>query len=99
MTEAYASGNWQVTHGKEKAFVEEWTELLQWTRKTQPGLIRAKLIRHDGQPTHFISFAEWESAAARDTWKATPEFGKLHESMVEKCDDFVGGNFEEHVTI
>ena len=77
MAEAYASGNWHVTEGKDDAFVESWTELLQWTRKTQPGFVRAVLIRHDGEPRHFISIAEWESASQRDAWKATPEFGRL----------------------
>ncbi len=70
MPEAYASGNWHVTKGKEEAFVETWTELLEWTRKTQPGLVRATLMRHEGQPQHFVSFAEWEDGPSRDTWKA-----------------------------
>lgn len=99
MAEAYASGNWHVAEGKDDAFVESWTELLQWTRKTQPGFVRAVLIRHDGEPRHFISIAEWESASQRDAWKATPEFGRLHKASVDMCDDFAGGNFSQHVTI
>jgi hypothetical protein len=63
------------------------------------GWPRATLIRHDGSPSHFISFAEWENASARDTWKATPEFGKSHKMCVDMCDAFEGGNFAEHVTV
>jgi len=99
MSEAYASGNWHVTEGKEAEFVETWTELLQWTRQTQPGLRRATLMRHEGQPQHFISFAEWEDGPSRDKWKATLEFGELHGKCVKMCDEFTGGHFEPRVTI
>lgn len=99
MADRFASGSWHVTQGKEEEFVERWTDFLRWTRKTQPALVTAGLIRDERDPRHFISFAEWEHPEARDAWKANREFGEQLAACRALCDTFRGSDYERVVTI
>ncbi|HEX9775199.1 MAG TPA: antibiotic biosynthesis monooxygenase family protein [Actinomycetota bacterium] len=99
MAEHFASGNWQVGAGKEGEFVERWTEFLQWTRKSHPGLVRATLLRDGSDPSHFVSFAEWADEGARGAWKQSPEFADLFNACRSLCEDFHGGDYDRLATI
>ena len=99
MSEHFASGNWKVKSGRETEFIERWTEFLQWTRKTQPGLVSASLIRDSQDAAHFVSLAEWVDAGARDAWKSSNEFGGLFEACRALCADFYGGDYDRVVVI
>src|SRR5437867_4400278 len=99
MAEHFASGNWHVKKGKEKEFVERWTEFLQWSRKTQPALVTASLIGDESESSHFVSLAEWEDARTRAAWRQSPEFTKLFGACRDLCDDFYGSDYHRTVTI
>ncbi|MDP9343863.1 MAG: antibiotic biosynthesis monooxygenase [Actinomycetota bacterium] len=99
MAEHFASGNWHVKEGKEAEFVERWTEFLQRTRKDHPGLESATLIRDEGDPRHFLSFAGWDDPQARAAWRQTPEFAEGFRASRELCDDFYGGDYQRAVVI
>jgi len=99
MADAYASGNWHVKKGKEKEFVERWTDFLQWTRKDHPAMQRATLIQDLGDKNHFVSTSEWDNAEARTAWKQSPEFAKKFQAARELCDDMSSIDAERRVTI
>ena len=94
MSDHFASGNWHVKEGKEAEFIERWNEFLQWTRKTQPALVSASLIRDVADSKHFVSFAEWQDTAGRDTWRNDPEWSPHMMACRELCEDFYGNDFE-----
>ncbi|HJR44678.1 MAG TPA: antibiotic biosynthesis monooxygenase [Actinomycetota bacterium] len=95
----YASGTWHVTPGKERDFIELWTDFLQWTREAHPALASATLIRNGTNESHFVSFAAWPEAAARDAWKQDPVWGEKHAALRALCSDFHGGDYNRLVTI
>jgi heme-degrading monooxygenase HmoA len=99
MADSFASGNWHVVQGKEEEFIERWTEFLQWTRSTQPALIGAGLIRDEGDPNHFVSFAQWADAPARNAWKNSEGFMERFSACRALCDDFKGSDYERIVTV
>ena len=99
MADAYASGNWHVKNGKEKEFVERWTEFLQWTRKDHPAMQHATLIQDAGDTGHFISTSEWEDEASRAAWKQSPEFAKMFGATRELCDDMSSIDATRRATI
>lgn len=99
MAEHFASGNWQVKKGNEDEFVKRWKDWLQWTRNTQKSLVGASLIRDVRDPSHFISFAEWEDAAARDAWKNDSGFPARFAACRSLCEDFYGGDYGRTVAI
>ena len=99
MAEHYASGNWHVKKGNEGEFIERWNDFLQWTRKTQPQLVTARLIRDVADPSHFVSFAEWESTSGRDAWRNDPDFATHLMACRRLCDDFYGNDYELTSTI
>jgi quinol monooxygenase YgiN len=94
MAKHFVSGNWHVTNGKEKEFLERWTEFLGWTRATHPSLVSASLIRDEADPGHFVSFAEWDDIAARDAWKNDPGFMERFGSCRALCEGFHGSNYQ-----
>jgi heme-degrading monooxygenase HmoA len=99
MADHYASGNWHVTKGKEKEFVERWTEFLQWTRKDHPAMVRATLIQDADDKSHFVSTSEWENADARTAWKQSPEFMKKFGAARALCDEMSSIDADRRVTI
>jgi heme-degrading monooxygenase HmoA len=99
MTEPFASGDWHVTAGKEEEFIERWREFMEWTRKTQPRLVSASLLRDTAEPRHFLSFAEWDHAAARDAWKQSDGFMQRFSACRKLCDDMRGSDYERVVAI
>lgn len=99
MKEPFASGDWRVIAGKEDEFVQRWTEFLQWSRKTQPHLVAASLLRDADDPSHFISFAEWDDAGARGSWKQSDGFMQHFSACRELCDDMRGADYDRVVAI
>lgn len=95
----FASGNWHVVAGKEQEFIERWTEFLQWTRAAHPALVSATLIREGQDQGHFLSFAQWHDAAARDAWKQDPAFMERFGACRSLCRDFYGGDYNRLLTI
>lgn len=97
--QAYASGNWLVTEGKEDQSVERWTAFLGWTRSNAPGPIHARLIRDLADPRHFVSFALWEDAATRGAWKTTDGFAEHLGACRALCEEFSGADFDLAVEV
>jgi heme-degrading monooxygenase HmoA len=93
MSEHYSSGNWVVTVGREKEFIQRWIEFLEWTRATAKGLTSAELIRDSEEPRHFVSFACWESSDAMKTWRSLPDFAGRLGAVRLLCEDFRGSTF------
>jgi quinol monooxygenase YgiN len=95
----YASGNWIVGRGREKEFIERWTEFLVWTRASSAGLRSAHLIRDLEDPRHFISFADWESGEAMQSWRSLPDFARMLGTCRALCDDFRGSSYSVAATM
>ena len=93
MEEQYASGNWVVVAGRETEFVERWKDFLRWTREAAPGLITARLIQDASDQRHFVSFANWESEQALESWRAQPDFAAKLGACRALCEEFRGGNY------
>jgi heme-degrading monooxygenase HmoA len=99
MTEHYSSGNWVVNAGREKEFVQRWTEFLDWTRASAHGLRSAQLIQDSDEPRHFLSFACWENSEAMKAWRALPDFvGRLGACRL-LCEDFRGSSYMVVATV
>lgn len=99
MGDYFASGSWHVAKGKEGQFIDNWTEFLGWTRREHSSLVRAGLIRDEGDPGHFISFAEWNDGAARKAWKEDPGFAERFSACRSLCNDFYGGDYSRLIEI
>jgi len=89
----FASGNWIVTSGSQEQFIARWTEFLEWTRASAPGLLSGQLIQDSEDPSHFISFASWESQEAMQTWRSMPDFATRLSACRALCDDFRGSTY------
>jgi heme-degrading monooxygenase HmoA len=85
--DAYSSGNWWVTAGREDEFVARWTEFMQWTRDTSGGLEHARLMRDDRDPSHFLSVALWRDDETRSAWQQDPKFQDMIGACIKLCDD------------
>jgi heme-degrading monooxygenase HmoA len=86
MPETYTSGTWVVKEGEEDAFVAAWTEFVEWASE-QPGSGTFRLVRDVENPSHYMSFAPWESFEAQRAWKDTDEFrtrmGRVQQHVAE----------------
>jgi heme-degrading monooxygenase HmoA len=99
MEEPFASGSWHVTPGKAEEFITRWTEFLQWTRRTEPGLVSASLLRDNADPSHFVSFAQWNNAIARGSWKQSDGFMQRFTACRELCAAMGGSDYARVVEI
>jgi len=93
MSDYYASGNWVVTAGLERDFIQRWQEFLEWTRASTRGLVSAQLIQDSDEPCHFVSFAAWESSEAMKTWRSQPDFAVRLGACRLLCEDFRGSSY------
>jgi heme-degrading monooxygenase HmoA len=87
MSETYTHGTWTVKPGAEDAFVEEWTAFVTWAT-SMPGSGTFRLVRDTDQPSHYMSFAPWQSFEAQKAWKQLPEFPERIGRVRSHCDDF-----------
>jgi heme-degrading monooxygenase HmoA len=95
----YASGDWRVRRGAEQDFIARWSEFLHWTRAEAPGFLSASLIRDAEEPSHFVSFAEWETLDALLAWRRLPEFAARMGACRALCDDMRGSNYSLAVQV
>lgn len=95
----WASGNWRVADGQGEEFINRWTAFLTWTREANDGFEKARLIRDQGDPDHFISFAVWRDGESRGAWQNKPEFAEHFGRCRELCTDMQGGGYELAVAI
>ena len=94
-----SSGNWIVRAGSEDQFIARWTDFLEWTRDNAKGLVSASLVRASNNPSHFISFADWDSLESLTAWRSTPEFAAKLGACRALCDGFEGANYTLAVSI
>jgi len=87
MAETYTSGQWTVKPGEEDAFVDAWTSFVQWAA-TMPGSGTFRLVRDLDDPSHFVSFAPWESFDAQNSWREQPEFRDHIGKVISHCENF-----------
>lgn len=69
----FSQGSWIVKLGREREFVEAWTEFAEWS-KAELGMTRGTLLRDLDQPTRFISFGGWKNVEEIQRWRALPGF-------------------------
>src|SRR5438093_5978306 len=87
MTETYTRGSWTVKPGEEDAFVQEWTAFVTWA-SSMPGSGTFRLVRDLDHPSHYRSFAPWESFEAQNAWKELSEFRERIMPVLSHCEDF-----------
>ena len=95
----WASGHWQVKDGEAEQFIQQWREWLSRSSENVAGFHDARLLRALNSPQQFTSISEWDSAEARDAWKASPAFWGGFEASKALCDEFVGGDYDEVVIV
>ena len=95
----WASGHWQVKDGKAEEFIQQWQEWLSRSSENVAGFHHARLLRALNNPQQFTSISEWETAAARDAWKASSAFSEGFAGSKALCDEFVGGDCDEVVVV
>ena len=98
MTETYTSGAWVVKDGEEDAFVRAWEEFVTWASE-QPGSQTFRLVRDLDQPSHYTSFAPWDTFEAQNTWKSLPEFRERIGRVRAHCEDFTPTTHELVTTV
>src|SRR5262249_56097386 len=87
MAETYTSGHWLVKPGEEDAFVQAWTEFVEWGSGF-PGSGMFRLVRDLEAPRQYMSFAPWESFDAQRAWKEDPEFPQRIRRVPAHCPPF-----------
>ena len=98
MTETYTSGAWVVKEGEEEAFVRAWEEFVTWASEL-PGSQTFRLVRDLDQPSHYMSFAPWDSFEAQNAWKSLPEFPERIGRVRAHCEDFKPITYELVTTV
>jgi heme-degrading monooxygenase HmoA len=94
MSGTFVSGTWVVREGDEPAFAEAWARFLDWSHDEVVGLHWALLLRDGKDPRHFVSVAEWDTAAHRDAWRVHPDFPAHFGPCRALCEDFRGADYE-----
>ena len=94
MNDHFAAGTWHVTDGSQDAFVQKWTELVEWTREEFSSLSQGILIHDRNDPGHYFSFTEWPDAESRDAWKQSAGFKQRMGACVALCDRMVGSDYD-----
>ena len=93
----FSTTDWHLWDGHERAFADHWTAFLEWTRETQEGFERARLVADEADPHHFISVGEWRGSTSRQAWADEPRFLGLFMPCLELCDDVQNSRFEVKV--
>jgi heme-degrading monooxygenase HmoA len=93
MAETYTSGHWLVKPGEEDAFVQAWTEFVEWGSGSS-GSGTCRLVRDLEVPGRYMSFAPWESFDAQRAWKEDPEFRERIGRVRAHCDEFEPATLE-----
>jgi heme-degrading monooxygenase HmoA len=93
MAETYTNGHWQVKPGEEDAFVQAWTEFVEWGSGFS-GSGTFRLVRDLGVPRRYMSFCPWESFDAQQAWKEDPEFRGRIALVRGHCEEFEPSTLE-----
>jgi heme-degrading monooxygenase HmoA len=93
MAETYTSGMWLVKPGEEDAFVQAWTEFVEWGSGF-PGSGMFRLVRDLEVPGRYMSFCPWESFEAQQAWKEDPEFRERIGRVRAHCEEFEPSTLE-----
>jgi len=93
MTETYTSGAWLVKEGEDEAFVQAWTEFVEWASEL-PGSGVFRLVRDLDQPQRYLSFAPWDSFEAQQAWKELPDFPERIGRVRLHCEHFEPSTLE-----
>ena len=93
MAETYTSGHWLVKPGEEDAFVQAWTEFVEWGSGFS-GSGTFRLLRDLEVPQRYLSLAPWESFEAQQAWTEDPEFRERIGRVRAHCDEFEPSTFE-----
>jgi len=72
MSPTYTHGVWTVKPGREDDFIGAWREFAEWSKRSAPGALWARLLRDSAQPNRFISVGPWASPDAIAAWRAMP---------------------------
>jgi heme-degrading monooxygenase HmoA len=93
MAETYTSGHWLVKPREEDAFVQAWTDFVEWGSGFS-GSGTFRLMRDLEVPQRYLSLAPWESFEAQQAWKDDPEFRERIGRVRAHCDEFEPSTFE-----
>lgn len=100
MGDVYASGSWHVRSGHDDEFMKRWLAVIEWGRTAHPdGFERARLLREDASPSHFVSLLEWDSSEARHAWREDAALPERMRALAELCDDTHTGAYSEAVRV
>jgi heme-degrading monooxygenase HmoA len=98
MGACFSTTDWHLKDGQQEVFVDRWTTFLKWTRETQEGFERARLVADEANPHHFLSVGEWRDSTARQAWADEPRFLELFMPCLEVCDEVQGSQYDVKVT-
>lgn len=87
MSEVYTSGSWTPNPGSEQAFVEAWSSFASWASGVE-GAGTLRLVRDLNEPSHFVSFGDWQSIEQVRAWKSSPEFRERMAQVLQHVDTF-----------
>ena len=88
MNPPFTHGIWTVKSGHEDAFVQQWTEFADWSKREVPGALWANLFRDRAVPNRFITLGPWESLDAIERWRAEPGWRERVTRIRELLDGF-----------
>lgn len=83
----FTSGMWLVKQGKEAEFLSAWRNFAEWTGQNQAGVGTGHLLQDRANPRSFLSFGQWDSEEAIQTWRQTPQFQAFFAKARELCED------------
>lgn len=95
MYEIFTHGSFEVEPGREKAFVEAWSEFATWVSEW-PGARTLRLVRDVRNAGRFVSVGQWDDADAIRAWKNSAEFKERLGRVVSHAAAFEP---TEHVTL
>jgi heme-degrading monooxygenase HmoA len=84
---AITTGTWGVDPTKARAFIDAWTEFVEWAA-TMPGSTTFRLGRDSHDERRFVSFAAWSTLEAALAWKESPEFKEQMAHVLQHVDEF-----------
>jgi heme-degrading monooxygenase HmoA len=87
MAAPYTHTNWIVKRGRDKEFVERWSEWAEWSHR-QGLAAHAMLLRDVDNPERFVSFGPWESVQAVRNWRALDGYQERVAKLHEVVDQF-----------
>jgi heme-degrading monooxygenase HmoA len=93
VAETYTSGIWKVKPGHDAEFVEAWKDFVRWASE-QTGSGTFRLVRDVEDPSHYLSFAPWESFESQNAWKQTAEFSARMTNVRQHVESFEPSTYE-----